>query len=323
MASLTKRLGLFLDVVQQGSFSQAAALHDMDNSLLSKQIKKLEADLGVQLLNRSTRSFSLTSAGEDILEQTRVLMETLTQIQNIADSYQSEPRGNIRITSSINFGQQYLQPVISLFMKQYPNVKVTLSLDDKRADIISEHFDVAFRLGKLTDSNLVAKKIAKTHFAILASQAFIDQHGKPTTPEALVRLPAVIYNNGNVCLDQILLSAPPHKEGYKAYKMQGNYHVSDVRTLIKAVTDGLGYAMIELFNLDKPISESELVPLLTEYGLSTMDTGIYAIYPHSKPTMLISEFIKAVQNHIGTPPFWVEYIPNYHNMYIGRTQANK
>ncbi|UJF22823.1 LysR family transcriptional regulator [Shewanella sp. OMA3-2] len=323
MASLTKRLGLFLDVVQQGSFSQAAALHDMDNSLLSKQIKKLEADLGVQLLNRSTRSFSLTSAGEDILEQTQILMETLTQIHNIADSYQSKPRGNIRITSSINFGQQYLQPVISQFMKQYPNVKVTLSLDDKRADIISDHFDVAFRLGKLTDSNLVAKKIARTHFAIVASQSFIAQHGKPTTPEALVRLPAVIYNNGNVCLDQILLSIPPHTDGYKAYKMQGNYHVSDVRTLIKGVTDGLGYAMIELFNLDKPISESGLVPLLTEYGLSTMDTGIYAIYPHRKPTLLISEFIKAVQNHIGTPPFWVEYIPDYHNMYIGDNKGNK
>ena len=317
MASLTKRLGLFLDVVLQGSFSKAASLHDMDNSLLSKQIKKLEADLGVQLLNRSTRSFSLTSAGEDILEQTQVLMETLTQIQNIADSYQSEPRGNIRITSSINFGQQYLQPVISQFMKQYPNVKVTLSLDDKRADIISEHFDVAFRLGKLTDSNLVAKKIAKTHFAIVASEAFIAEHGQPATPEALIRLPAVIYNNGNVCLDQMLLSTPPDSDSYKAYTMQGNYHVSDVRTLINAVTDGLGYAMIDLFNLDKPIIESKLVPLLTEYGLSTVDTGIYAIYPHRKPTMLISEFIKAVQEHIGTPPFWLEYMPNYQKMYKG------
>ena len=130
MSTLTKGLGLFLDVVQQGSFSKAAALHDMDNSLLSKQIKKLEADLGVQLLNRSTRTFALTSAGKDIFEQTKVLMETLTQIQNIADAHQSEPRGNIRITSSINFGQQYLQPVISQFMKQYPNVNIALLLDD-------------------------------------------------------------------------------------------------------------------------------------------------------------------------------------------------
>ena len=315
MSTLTKRLGLFLDVVQQGSFSKAAALHDMDNSLLSKQIKKLEADLGVQLLNRSTRTFALTSAGKDIFEQTKVLMETLTQIQNIADAHQTEPRGNIRITSSINFGQQYLQPVISQFMKQYPNVNIALLLDDKRVDIISEHFDVAFRLGKLTESNLIARKIAKTHFAIVASEDFIAQHGKPTTPEELVRLPAVVYSNGNVRLDQMSISSPPDFDGYKTYKMQSNFCVSDMRTLIKAVTDGLGYAMIDLFNLDKPLSEAKLALLLTGYGLSTVDTGIYAIYPHRKPTKLVSEFINAVQSYIGTPPFWVDYVPDYKNSY--------
>ncbi|MCL1067538.1 LysR family transcriptional regulator [Shewanella olleyana] len=313
--SLTKQLALFMDVVQQGSFTKAAALHDMDNSLLSKQVKKLEAELGVQLLNRSTRSFSLTSAGEEILEQTQNLMETLTQIQNIADSYQSEPKGIIRISSSIYFGQQYLQPVIAKFMKLYPNVKVTMSLDDKRTDIISDHFDVAFRVGKLAESNLIAKKIAKTHFAIVASEGFIQQHGMPTSPEELVQLPAVIYSNGNVSLDQMCLTETPHGEQYKMYKMRGNYKVSDVRALIDAVKAGLGYSSIDLFNLEEPISQSKLVPLLTNYGLSTMDTGIYAVYPHRKQTLLVSEFIKAVQEYIGTPPFWVEHIPDFKKLY--------
>ncbi|MFS1437061.1 LysR family transcriptional regulator [Shewanella sp. 10N.286.48.A6] len=315
MQSITKQLSLFLDVVQQGSFTKAAALHDMDNSLLSKQIKKLEAELGVQLLNRSTRSFSLTSAGEEILEQTQTLLDTLNQIQNIADSYQSEPKGIIRITSSIFFGQEYLQPVITQFMKQYPNVKVTLSLDDKRADIISDHFDVAFRIGKLTESNLIAKKIANTHFAILASEAFLAEHGHPKTPEELIQLPAVIYSNGNVILDQMRLSQQPHGEQFKNYKMQGNYKVSDVRTIIEAVKDGLGYTHIDLFNLNQSITELKLVPLLTRYSLSTMDTGIYAVYPHRKQTLLVSEFIKAVQQYIGTPPRWVEHVPNYKNLY--------
>ncbi len=315
MSSTTKQLALFLDVVQQGSFTKAATLHDMDNSLLSKQIKKLETELGVQLLNRSTRSFSLTSAGEEILEQTQNLMETLTQIQNIADSYQSEPKGIIRISSAIYFGQQYLQPVIAKFMTLYPNVKVTLSLDDKRTDIISDHFDVAFRVGKLAESNLIAKKIAKTHFAIVASESFIEQHGMPQTPEELIQLPAVIYSNGNVSLDQMCLTEAPHGEQYKMYKMRGNYKVSDVRTLIEAVKSGLGYSLIDLFNLDEPITQSQLLPLLTNHGLSTVDTGIYAVYPHRKQTLLVSEFIKAVQEHIGTPPFWLDHMPGYKNMY--------
>ncbi|WP_394130691.1 LysR family transcriptional regulator [Shewanella maritima] len=311
ISSLTKQLSLFVDVVQQGSFTKAATLHDMDNSQLSKQIKKLESELGVQLLNRSTRSFSLTSAGEEILKQAQQLTDTLDQIKNIADAYQSEPKGIIRISSSHFFGQLYLQPVINQFMQRYPNVKVTLILDDKLTDIISDQFDVAFRVGKLTESNLIAKKIAKTHFALVASEAFIAQHGLPTTPQDLVQLPAVTYNNGNVQLDQLVITEEPHGQCYQTFKMQGNYKVSDVRSLIDAVTAGVGYSLIDLFNLEAPIADNKLVQLLTEYPISTMDTGIYAVYPHRKQTMLVSEFIKAVQDYIGTPPFWMQHIPDY------------
>ncbi|CAM4173898.1 LysR family transcriptional regulator [Vibrio neonatus] len=313
--SLTAQLALFRDVVQQGSFSKAATLHDMDNSSLSKQIKKLEASLEVQLLNRSTRSISLTSAGEEILEQTHILLDTLTHIQSIADSYHSEPKGSLRITSPIFFGQEYLQPVVTRFMKQYPDVQVNLSLDDKRVDIIADHFDLAFRVGKLKESNLIAKQIAKTNFALVASEQFIQQHGMPQTPQQLLELPAVVYSNGNVTLDRVRISESAHSSNMVTLRMQGNYKISDVRTMMGAVKDGLGYALIDLFNLDRPISQSKLVPLLTDYQLSTMDTGIYAIYPHRKKTLLVSEFIDFVQQHIGSPAIWESHIPNYNEMY--------
>ncbi|MFA0086698.1 LysR family transcriptional regulator [Vibrio sp. 10N.261.51.F12] len=313
--SISHQLQLFVDVVQQGSFAKAAALHDMDNSALSKQIKKLELHLGVQLLNRSTRSFSVTSAGEEILAQAHVLRETLQQIQGIADSYQSEPKGIIRISSAIFFGQQYLQPVITTFMKQYPEVKVTLLLDDKRADIIADHFDVAFRIGKLTESNLIARKIANTNFALVASHQFIEQHGMPDSPEALLALPAVIYSNGDISLDTFSMSDKPYGNTMKTYKMQGNYKVSDVRTMVSAIRDGLGYSLIDLFNLEAPIDELGLTPLLTDYALSTRETGIYAVYPHRKHTLLVSAFIRAVQEHIGEPAFWEAFVPNYKSMY--------
>lgn len=313
--SITNQLSLFIDVVQQGSFAKAAALHDMDNSALSKQIKKLELSLGIQLLNRSTRSFSLTSAGEDILQQAHLLVETLDTIKGIADSYHTEPKGILRISSSIFFGQQLLQPVITAFMKAYPKVKITLSLDDKKADLIADHFDLAFRIGKLSESNLIARKIANTNFAIVASTGFIKQYGKPETPQQLIGLPAVIYGNGDVSLDQIVMSEEPHSDVLKTYKMTGNYKVSDVRTMISAVRDGVGYALIDLFNLDGNVEELQLEPLLTDYKISTVDTGIYAIYPHRKQTLLVSEFIKRFQDHIGNPPFWLNHIPNYKNLY--------
>ncbi|MEZ9899316.1 LysR family transcriptional regulator [Vibrio breoganii] len=313
--SLTTQLALFRDVVQQGSFSKAAALHDMDNSSLSKQIKKLEVTLGVQLLNRSTRSFSITSAGEEILEQTHTLLDTLAHIHSIADSYQSVPKGLLRITSPIFFGQEYLQPVVTRFMKQYPDVQVTLSLDDKRVDIIADHFDLAFRISKLRESNLIAKKIANTNFALVASEQFIEQYGEPKTPQQLLELPAVVYSNGSVTLDRIRISETAHSTNMVTLRMQGNYKISDVRTMMGAVKDGLGYALIDLFNLDQPISDTKLVPLLTDHKLSTMETGIYAIYPHRTQTLLVSEFIQYVQQHIGSPALWESHIPNYQDLY--------
>jgi DNA-binding transcriptional LysR family regulator len=316
--SITHQLSLFIDVVHQGSFAKAATLHDMDNSALSKQIKKLELSLGVQLLNRSTRSFSLTPAGEEVLVQAHNLIGTLDNIQNIADSYQVQPKGHIRITASVGFGQIYLQPVISRYMKKFPEVKITLSLDDNKADIIGDHFDLAFRIGKLSESNLIAKKISNLNLAIIASEGFVKQHGLPKSPEELIKLPAVIYRNKDVTLDQMQLSESPSSDLFKVYKMKGNYKVSDIRALVDAVKDGLGYTILDLFNLEKPISELKVVPLLTDYKISMQDLGIYAVYPHRNQTPLVSEFIKALQSHIGSPPYWVEHIPNYKNLYRGR-----
>lgn len=313
--SITNQLSLFLDVVQQGSFSKAAALHDMDNSSLSKQIKKLESSLGVQLLNRSTRSFSLTPAGEEILQQAQLLIDTLNGIHNIADSYQSTPKGTIRITSPVFLGQEYLQPVISRFMQKYPDVKVTLSLDDKKADIIADHYDLAFRIGKLEESNLIAKKIANTHFAVIASKAFIEKHGTPTTPESLAELPAVVYSNADTTLDQMWMSDKPHGDNFKTYKMKGNYKVSDVRMMVAGVRDSLGYAVIDLYNLNQNIEEQGIVTLLTDHVISSKDRAVYAVYPHRKQTPLVREFIQAFQDDIGDPPRWVSHVPNYASLY--------
>ena len=307
--SLTTQLLLFADVVHQGSFSKAAALHNMDNSSLSKKIKKLELELGVQVLNRSTRSFSLTSAGENILEQTIKLNDILDDIQLIAKSYQSQPKGILRITSPIYFGQNYLQPVISCFINKYPDIQIIHSLDDRKADIISEQFDIAFRLGKLTESNLIAKKIADTHFILIASSAFVHRYGFPQSAQQLTQLPAIVYNNIDVTLDQLQIKDNIADTDFITYKMQAKYKVSDVKTMINAAKDGLGYALIDLSNLEDSLENLDLVQLLPEMTISRSNTAIYAVYPHRKQTMLVKEFIHAVQEHIGTPPRWEAYLP--------------
>ncbi|MGL6259975.1 LysR substrate-binding domain-containing protein [Vibrio sp. WXL210] len=299
---------LFVDVVQQGSFSKAAALHEMDNSSLSKQIKRLESDLGVQLLNRSTRSFSLTSAGEEIFQYGQALRDTLQEIQLSADAYQERPKGVLRITSPSYFGHQYLQPVITEFMRAHPDVQIHHSLDDRKSDIISDHYDLAFRLSKLSDSSLIAKTIAKSHFILVAANCFVEEYGMPTSPKALNVLPAVIYSNQEVTLDTFTISETANGEDFQEYKMQGRYRVNDVRTLIEAVRDGVGYARIDASNLFRPLSELGLVQLLPNHRIISGDKAIYALYPHRKQTPLVRSFISAVEAHIGNPPRWLEYI---------------
>lgn len=174
---------------------------------------------------------------------------------------------------------------------------------------------MAFRVGKLTESNLIARKIAPTNFAIVASKEFVLRYGYPKTPDELINLPAVVYSNGSVTLDQLQLSESPTSHVFNSYKMKGNYKVSDVKSMIEAVRYGIGYTMVDLFNLEKPINELNLVPLLTDHKISMMNTGIYAIYPHRKQTPLITEFINELQSYIGTPPFWESHIPNYQALY--------
>ncbi|MGY5538188.1 LysR family transcriptional regulator [Vibrio brasiliensis] len=313
--ALVNQLSLFIDVVQQGSFAKAAALNDMDNSSLSKQIKKLETELGVQLLNRSTRSFSLTPAGEEILEQARNLVGTLHHVQSIADSYHAQPKGRIRVTAPLHIGQNHLQPVITQFLKNYPDVEIELLLDDKRSDIISDHFDVAFRLGRLDDSSLIARKIADIRAVILASDTFIERYGQPKTPDELVKLPSVVYSNRSLIVDTMRLSEQPGGETFLNYKMKGNCKVNDVATLIAAVQDGLGYATISSSNLNRSIVKMKLRPLLTQYTLCNGDLALYALYPHRKQTALVKAFISAVEAHIGKPPIWEQYIPNFAHFY--------
>ncbi|MFV0490078.1 MAG: LysR family transcriptional regulator [Vibrio fluvialis] len=306
--SISHQLSLFVDVVRQGSFSKAALLHDMDNSALSKQIKKLEQSLGVQLLNRSTRTISLTPVGDEIYQQAQVLEDTLINIQRIAETYQSKPSGSIKIAAPNYFGQRYLQPVLDAFISKYPEVELTLLLDDKRADIIADKFDVAIRIGKLADSNLIAKKITNTNFVLIASKDFVAKHGQPETPEALIGLPAVIYANGDVTLDKLTISCEPGSQEMLNLTMKGNFKVNDVKLVVESIKKGVGYGLIDMFGLEESLEEAGLVQLLPGYVISTMSTGIYAIYPYRQRSLLVDDFVSLLLNHLGERPFWLDYV---------------
>ena len=170
---IAKRLDLFLDVVKQGSYTKAANLRQIDRSALSKQIMILEKELGIRLLNRSTRSLSLTEAGKEVLKQAESVRQTVSDTYRIVESFNNEPKGLLRITSPTLFGKLYVHKVVKKFMRTYPEAHIHLTLDNQKLKLIEERYDLAFRIGNLGDSNLIAKKLADNHPVILASEDFI------------------------------------------------------------------------------------------------------------------------------------------------------
>jgi len=252
---MSTRLDLFLDVVQHGSFAKAAGVRNMDRSALSKQIKVLEDDLGVRLLNRSTRALSLTNAGKEIIKQAESVRELLANTQRLAESFHDTPKGLLRISSPTLFGKMYIQRAVNIFMAKYPDTHIKLVLDDKRVDIIGERFDVAIRIGPARDSNLIARKLASTKVAILASEGFIEAYGKPQTPEELIKLPAIIYSNGEITFNKITISDQPGSDVMNTHIINGRLEVNEVSVIMDAVKAGLGYSQRGLFTLEQNIKE--------------------------------------------------------------------
>ncbi|WED23438.1 LysR family transcriptional regulator [Vibrio sp. JC009] len=299
------RLELLLEVSRHGSFAKAADRLNIDRSVLSKQIKQLEDSLGVRLLNRTTRSVSLTSVGQEIVLQAEKVTDLLNETKQIAETFHSEPQGHIRISSTTMFGRKYLQKAVEVFAVKYPKASIELYLDDHRVDMIGERFDLVFRIGPIRESSMIARKLADNSVALVASEAFIEKHGLPQTPEELVELPSIIYSNGDILMNKLQISSGPDIAEPRSYNMWGQYMVNETELILEAVKAGLGYAQIGHFMLSEDIKSLGLVQLLPEYQLPSYG-DIYAMYSHRNQPPLVKAFIDTVQEIVGTPPVWAK-----------------
>ncbi len=312
---IATRLDMFLDVVRHGSFTKAADLRLMDKSALSKQIKVLESELGIRLLNRSTRSLSLTEAGGEVLKQAESVRQTISDIHRIAESFQGSPKGLLRITSPTLFGKLYVQKAIHLFMDRYPDADIQLVLSNDILNVIDDRYDIAFRIGDIQDSNLVARKLANNKVAILASTSFIEQYGKPNTPEELVALPAVIFSSGGLIVNKIPIGRDPKIGELRLWELKGRYRVNEQELVLDAVKSGLGYGVLALYMLGDNIKKYNLVPLVTNYALPESFGAVYAVYPHRNPTPLVNKFLETLRETIGEIPVWESYIDDFDGYY--------
>ena len=307
------RLLLLLEVTELGSFTNVAEQKNVDRSVISKQISRLEKELGVRLLNRTTRSLSLTAAGNEMVNQAKQLRELLNNTQRLAQNYHSEPRGILRITSSMMFGRQYVQEAISVFQKQYPEVKCELRLEDRVVDIVQEGFDIGFRIGKPKNSSLVSRKIARSRILIVASPDFIQQHGKIDSLEKLQSLPATIYSTPGLLLDKF--SYLDENGDEHQFQLNSAYKVNDVEMVVKSAVAGNTLAVVTAQMIQDEVIDGKLVPIMTHLNLEDFGT-FYAVYPHRDAPIKTKLFIDVLKSIIGEDlPIWEKNIPNFDSLY--------
>lgn len=194
-----KAMELFIYSSQAGSMSAAGRRFGLSPASVSRQITSLEDDLGVRLLNRTSRRLALTEAGQIYLNRAERVLQDLEEMRGEMRQLSARPYGTLRVQSRISLGTQYVAPLIPKFLERYPDLKVELKLVDSDLDLVEHTIDIAIRTGKQTDSSLIARRIGTNPRVVCASPTYLERHAAPRSPNDLH------YHN---CLTYFLNSFP-------------------------------------------------------------------------------------------------------------------
>jgi DNA-binding transcriptional LysR family regulator len=264
------RLRLFQAVAEAGSFTGAARRFDTSRAQVSKVIRQLEASLATRLFARSTRKVTLTEAGQVLHDR---LARPLADLNEALSQARGGPGGVLRINSALSFGQLHLVPALSDFLRLYPQMRVDLTLDDARADLVAGGFDVAIRIGELPDSTLVSRPLASTRLIVCAAPRYLERAGIPGRPEALA---------DHNCLTYGLSADPGHwrfREDDRSFavRVAGCARLNNGEALAAMAEAGHGITLLPDFIVGPRLAAGSLAAILTEYPSPTLP--IQAVYP--------------------------------------------
>lgn len=269
-------LRTFSKVAELGSFTQAAIVLNQPKSGVSRAIARLEGDLGVELVRRTTRKTSLTSEGLELYQKiTPHLIEIQNELISIQD-LQNEMVGTIRITTADSFAQNTLVPIISKYSAKYPNVRIEMVITNEYVDLVKENIDIAFRAGKLKDSTLLQKKFIPTSFILVCSKKYIEKFSKPNTLEDLKNHKYMSFKP----LEKLILN--------KAVSLKPILVTDSLPMLLKLALNGDGITMLPDFLCQEYLSSKELISVIPSWR--SKNENVHILYP---PTKNLSKRVKA------------------------------
>jgi len=255
-------INAFVHVVEKSSFAAAARDQGYSRSQINRLVLSLEDSLGVQLLNRTTRSVSLTPLGDSYYQRCRGILNDLAEAEETLQVEHAEPRGEIRFNAPLSFGVRHLGPALVAFMKLYPGVSVHLVLGDHFIDPVSEGFDLTLRISQRREQpSLIEHEIAEAHRVICASPGYLKNHKIPTTPNELTQLNCLHYGNlptGGVWRLQ-------KDQESMDVRVNGLLCSNNADVLCEAAINGLGIAMLPMFIAGPAIQARTLTIILPDY----------------------------------------------------------
>jgi len=271
-------MAIFAEVIQAGGFTAAADKLDLPKSNISRRISRLESRLGVRLLERTTRRLRLTEIGEVYFQHCRRILEEADFAELSINQLVEIPRGLLRVSTSVTVGQQLLAPVMAEFLDQNPEVQLQLTLDNRFVDLIEGGFDVSIRVGKLSDSRLVARLLGTAHLLLYASKEYLARKGEPRHPSELHGHDILVMRTHSN-MDQLYLNpvAAKGNEGEERFAIKPRAFINDFKTIHRLVADGVGIAILPSYQCTQDEACGSLVQVLSQW--SSQPVQFHAIYP--------------------------------------------
>ncbi|WHZ11524.1 MAG: Transcriptional regulator, LysR family [Burkholderiaceae bacterium] len=286
---------LFIRVVDLGSFSKAAADMGIGQPSATKLVAQLEKQLGVRLLHRSTHGVTPTEIGTLYYEKCRLIAHHVDEAESVATLMQSQVQGGLRISTSVAFGRRVLAPLVMHFMQLNPRLQIELNFEDRYVNLVEQGIDVAIRMGRLADSTLGARYLGVNPWVLVASDDYLQRHGRPRVPADLAGHEALIYST--VQGDARWHFTGPDGKAV-AVAVRGPLRSNSLSTLLTAAGAGMGVAALPCYVADGAVEAGEVLPLLTDWALPSQE--IHAVFP--SPQLVpakVSGFVAWLQGQFG------------------------
>ena len=294
-----KLLAIFCTVMERGSFAAAARKLGSSRSRVSEQLSQLEADLGVRLIQRSTRQLKITAEGQQVYERAKALPALLANIEAIVQPEQ--PTGAVSITMNHDIGHLFVLPLLADFKRLYPSVELNLVLDDNKLDLIAEQLDLGIRIGFLNDDSLIARVMHREQPRLFASPGFIAEHKMPTSLDSLSQKPWVALS-AHIENNYLKLW---HKGQTVQCKPKDMYRCNSPLMLQKMVLQGLGVGLLLPTTVREEIKRGDLIPVMPT--MHAQELVFSLVYPSRKQvasrTRVLIDYLLQSQlfNELGKP----------------------